>query len=166
MARRGGLTKQETSAPLDDQTVEELELAFRLFAGRNRKEDLTSDDVYEAARRLGLRDITEQDAKKMIEEGDLQGDNTIDFEEFVTMMSKKMAKTDPEHVVIEAFEKFDWKKTGSIPVEELTEALRHFGDPLNPSELKEMMEVGQQGESFSYRKFVAEMFGSKTLERK
>ena len=165
-SRRGGLSRVETSAFLDDDTMEELELAFRLFGGRERKEELSPDDVYEACRRLGLRDVSERDAREMVDEGDLSGTGTIDFEEFSTMMSKKMAKSDPEDAVIDAFEKFDWKRTGAINVSELSEALRNLGDPLTASELKEMLEVAQEGDLFYYHKFVKEMFGVRNIDNK
>jgi len=163
MSRRGNISRGETSAYLDDQTMEELELAFRLFAGRDRKEALSPDDVYEACRRLGLRDINERDAREMVNEGDLSGTGTIDFEEFATMMSKKMAKSDPEDAVIDAFQKFDWKRTGVIPVSEISDALRNLGDPLSASELKEMLDVATEGDMFHYHKFVQVMFGSRNV---
>eukprot|EP01129_Flabellula_baltica_P006668 TRINITY_DN251_c0_g1_i1.p1 TRINITY_DN251_c0_g1~~TRINITY_DN251_c0_g1_i1.p1 ORF type:complete len:187 (-),score=67.60 TRINITY_DN251_c0_g1_i1:62-568(-) len=165
MSRRGGVSRAETSAYLSDSVMEELELAFRLFAGRDRKEELSADDVFEACRRLGLRDISERDAREMVEEGDLSGTGTIDFEEFATMMSKKMAKSDPEEAVIDAFEKFDWKRTGAINVNELSEALRNLGDPLSASELKEMLDVAQEGDLFYYHRFVKEMFGAKNIDK-
>lgn len=112
---------------------------------------------------LGNRDITESEAKKMASEGDLSGSGGLDFEEFATMMSKRMARTDPANAVTDAFQAFDLSRRGNCDVAELSEALKTFGNPLDPRELKDMLDVAKDGDTFIYPEFVAEMFGTKKL---
>ena len=47
------------------------------------------------------------------------GNGTIDFPEFLTMMSRKMKDTDSEEEILEAFRVFDKEGTGYISAAEL-----------------------------------------------
>ena len=50
----------------------------------------------------------------MIREVDIDGNGEIDFDEFLTMMAKKLKETDLEEDIREAFRVFDNKNTGYI----------------------------------------------------
>eukprot|EP01130_Rhizamoeba_saxonica_P018991 TRINITY_DN9712_c0_g1_i1.p1 TRINITY_DN9712_c0_g1~~TRINITY_DN9712_c0_g1_i1.p1 ORF type:complete len:154 (-),score=55.93 TRINITY_DN9712_c0_g1_i1:42-503(-) len=148
------------AAIVDDGLLEEFETAFSLL-DKTKTGELDAEAVYAALRTYGLRDLSKSDAKEMVEEGDLVGDGAIDFEEFSTMMAKKLSSTDPEDVIIDAFRKFDWKGTGSIPTTEFSEALTNLGDPLTSRELREMLEVCERDGQVYYLEFVKAMFGQK-----
>ena len=48
----------------------------------------------------------------MIREVDIDGNGEIDFDEFLTMMAKKLKETDLEEDIREAFRVFDNKNSG------------------------------------------------------
>ena len=48
----------------------------------------------------------------MIKEVDIDGNGEIDFDEFLTMMAKKLKETDLEEDIREAFRVFDNKNSG------------------------------------------------------
>uniref|UniRef100_A0A8C2J0X6 Calmodulin n=1 Tax=Cyprinus carpio TaxID=7962 RepID=A0A8C2J0X6_CYPCA len=50
---------------------------------------------------------TEAELQDMINEVDADGNGTIDFPEFLTMMARKMKDTDSEEEIREAFRVFD-----------------------------------------------------------
>lgn len=50
---------------------------------------------------------TEAELQDMINEVDADGNGTIDFPEFLTMMARKMKDTDSEEEIKEAFKVFD-----------------------------------------------------------
>ena len=50
---------------------------------------------------------TEAELQDMINEVDADGNGTIDFPEFLTMMARKMRDTDSEEEIKEAFKVFD-----------------------------------------------------------
>jgi len=55
----------------------------------------------------------------MINEVDADGNGTIDFPEFLTMMARKMKDTDSEEEIKEAFKVFDKDGNGFISAAEL-----------------------------------------------
>ena len=55
----------------------------------------------------------------MINEVDSDGNGTIDFPEFLTMMARKMKDTDTEEEIREAFRVFDKDGNGFISAAEL-----------------------------------------------
>mgnify|MGYP001507204698 CR=1 FL=1 len=62
---------------------------------------------------------TEAELQDMVNEIDADGDGTIDFPEFLTMMARKMKDTDSEEEIKEAFRVFDKRGDGFISGGEL-----------------------------------------------
>lgn len=52
----------------------------------------------------------------------------INFTMFLTMFGEKLSTLDPEYEILQAFECFDDKLTGSINVEELREYMLSMGE--------------------------------------
>ena len=64
------------------------------------------------------RDDDNDDNNGMINKVDADGNGTIDFPEFLTMMARKMKDTDSEEEIREAFrvfDKADWRQLGTAP---------------------------------------------------
>ena len=58
------------------------------------------------------------------------GNGTIDFEEFLTMMEKKMKDTDADEEMDEAFSVFDKDGNGVITADELRQVMFNLGEKL------------------------------------
>ena len=67
------------------------------------------------------------------------GNGTIDFAEFLTMMSRKMKDTDSEEEIREAFRVFDKDGNGLISAAELRHVMTNLGEKLTDEEVDEMI---------------------------
>lgn len=71
---------------------------------------------------------TEAELQDMINEVDVDGNGTIDFPEFLTMMARKMRDTDSEEEIKEAFKVFDKDGNGYISAAELRHVMTNLGE--------------------------------------
>ena len=68
-----------------------------------------------------------------------EGNGTIDFPEFLTMMARKMKETDSEEEIREAFRVFDKDGNGFISAAELRHVMTNLGEKLTDEEVDEMI---------------------------
>jgi Ca2+-binding EF-hand superfamily protein len=82
---------------------------------------------------------TEAELQDMINEVDADGNGTIDFPEFLSMMARKMKDTDSEEEIREAFKVFDKDGNGFISANELRHVMTNLGEKLTDEEVDEMI---------------------------
>jgi len=70
---------------------------------------------------------------------DADGNGTIDFPEFLSLMARKMKDTDTEEELIEAFKVFDRDGNGFISAAELRHVMTNLGEKLTDEEVDEMI---------------------------
>jgi len=74
------------------------------------------------------------------------GNGTIDFEEFLQMMAKKMRDTDNDDEIQEAFNVFDNDRDGFINGTELRQVMLSIGEKLTDEEIEEMIKEADTDE--------------------
>jgi calmodulin len=89
---------------------------------------ITTKELGTVMRSLG-QNPTEAELQDMINEVDADGNGTIDFPEFLTMMARKMRDTDSEEEIKEAFKVFDKDGNGYISAAELRHVMTNLGAP-------------------------------------
>jgi calmodulin len=129
-----------------EQMIEYTE-QFKYF-DRDGNGQITANELGVVMRKLG-QNPTEKELKTMINEVDNNGDNSIDFSEFLTMMVRQQT--------VEIFRKFDLDGDGKITKDELIEAVNiNFRQKISMDEIKEKMnsvDVNNDG-SLDYEEFV------------
>ena len=103
---------------------------------------------------------------------DADGNGTIDFPEFLSLMARKMKDTDTEEELIEAFKVFDRDGNGFISAAELRHVMTNLGEKLTDEEVDEMIrEADVDGDGqINYEEFVKMMMakwatGSQEISR-
>ena len=99
---------------------------------------ITTKELGTVMRSLG-QNPTEAELMDMINEIDADGNGTIDFPEFLTMMARKMKNTDSEEEIREAFRVFDKDGNGFISASELRHVMTNLGEKLTDEEVDEMI---------------------------
>ena len=95
---------------LTHEQIAEFKEAFSLF-DKDGDGTITTKELGTVMRSLG-QNPTEAELQDMINEVDQDGSGSIDFPEFLTLMSRKMHDTDTEEEIKEAFRVFD--KDGNV----------------------------------------------------
>merc|ERR1719500_2147854 len=90
-------------------------------------------------RALGFEPKKEE-IKKMISDIDKDGSGTIDFNEFLEMMTTKMSEKDSREEILKAFRLFDDDETGFITLKNLRRVAKEIGENMTDEELQEMID--------------------------
>ena len=144
---------------LTEEQIAEFKEAFSLF-DKNGDGYISSDELGTVTRSLGLSP-TESEVRDMISEVDADGSGTVDFQEFLAMMARKMNGMDGEVELREAFRVFDKDGNGFISSAELRHVMITLGEKLTNEEVDEMIreaDLNGDGE-VDYEEFVKMMSG-------
>ncbi|XP_059484906.1 calmodulin-beta-like isoform X1 [Neocloeon triangulifer] len=143
-----------TEYGLTEDQVAEFKEAFMLF---DKDEDgtITMAELGVVMRSLGQRP-SETELRDMVNEVDQDGNGTIEFNEFLQMMSKKMRGADNEEELREAFRVFDKNNDGLISSIELRHVMTNLGEKLSDEEVDDMIkEADLDGDGMvNYEEFV------------
>ncbi|KAL0213495.1 hypothetical protein RCL1_007121 [Eukaryota sp. TZLM3-RCL] len=122
---------------LTEDQINEFKEAFALF-DRDGDGCITTAELGTVMRSLG-QNPTNAELADMINEVDADGNGTIDFPEFLTMMARKMKDADSVEEIREAFRVFDKDGNGYISAAELRHVMTNLGEKLTDEEIDEMI---------------------------
>ena len=132
--RRSGSSKFE----LSDEQRNDIKEAFNIF-DPNKKGVIESKELKVAMRALGFEPKKEE-IKKMVAEVDKDGSGKIKYDDFLHLMTIKMAEKDVKEEILKAFKLFDEDGTGKISFINLKKVAETLGENLTDEELQEMIE--------------------------
>merc|ERR1719246_119671 len=142
---------------LTEEQIAEFKEAFSLF-DKDGDGTITTKELGTVMRSLG-QNPTEAELQDMINEVDADGNGTIDFPVFLSLMARKMKDTDTEEELVEAFKVFDRDGNGLISAAELRHVMTNLGEKLTDEEVDEMIrEADVDGDgAINYQEFVRMM---------
>merc|ERR1712093_278750 len=127
-AKRGGLTEEQ---------MEEVREAFNLF-DNDQSGAIDVRELKAAMRALGF-EVKNVELKKMVSDVDNDGNGTIEFGEFLQMMTGKMGEKDTREDIEKVFKPFDDDNTGKISLRNLRRVAQELGENIDEEELQDMI---------------------------
>ena len=126
---RPGLTEDE---------IEEIKEAFDLF-DTDGSGSIDPRELRAAMQSLGF-EAKNQTIYQMITDLDKNKNNSIDFEEFLDMMTARMSDKDSRDDIAKVFRLFDDDNSGVITLRNLRRVAKELGETMTVEELQEMLE--------------------------
>merc|ERR1711970_874592 len=131
MSRRGGKKK---AGQLSEEQLDEIREAFNLFDS-DASGAIDVRELKAAMRALGF-EVKNEELKKMVSDVDNDGNGTIEFTEFLSMMTGEMgSREDIEKV----FKLFDDDNTNKISFRNLARVAEELGENIDDEELQDMI---------------------------
>ncbi|CAL9194543.1 unnamed protein product [Musa hybrid cultivar] len=142
---------------LTEEQISEFQEAFCLF-DKDGDGCITLEELGTVIKSLG-QNPSEEELHEMIREVDSDGNGTIEFGEFLNLMSRKMKETNVEEELKEAFKVFDKDQNGYISASELRNVMMNLGEKLTDEEVDQMIrEADLDGDGqVNYEEFVRMM---------
>ena len=138
MPQRGAKKKYTERPGLSEDEIEEIREAFNLF-DTDGSGTIDPKELKAAMQSLGF-EAKNQTIYQMIGDIDKDGSGSIDFEEFLDMMTAKMSDKDSREDIKKVFMLFDDDSTGKITQKNLKRVARELGETMTDAELLEMIE--------------------------
>ncbi|KAF9682936.1 hypothetical protein SADUNF_Sadunf05G0160100 [Salix dunnii] len=140
---------------LSEEQIAEFREAFFLI-DRDADGFITMEELATTVQSLDGRPAKEVQA--MICDVDLEGNGTMDFEEFLIVMGRKQKENVAEELK-EAFKVFDRNQDGYISANELRQVMMNLGERLTEEEAEQMIrEADVDGDGLvSYEEFARMM---------
>merc|ERR1712080_105802 len=111
---------------LSEEQMDEIREAFNLFDG-DQSGAIDVRELKAAMRALGF-EVKNDELKKMITDIDNDGNGTIEFAEFLGMMTGKMGEKDSREDIEKVFKLFDDDSTSKISFKNLARVAEELGE--------------------------------------
>ena len=123
---------------LTEKQIAEFREAFTLF-DKDADGFITTEELGNVMRSLG-QNPTEAQLEDMISELDVDGNGSLDFPEFLTMLNRRTrTNEDIEEKLVEAFKVFDVDGSGFIQSADLRVIKARLGEILSDEEIDQMI---------------------------
>jgi len=148
-----------------EKYIDELREAFNLF-DRDNDGCITAKEIRTVMHGLRL-ESTDQEISDMINNVDVDGNGTVDFNEFLHMMSSTSCrrvidtqKKTEEEELRQAFKVFDIDSNGFIDANELKITMFNLGENLSDKDLKQMLKLADKNKDgkIDYEEFIHMMY--------
>ncbi|KAK5048921.1 hypothetical protein LTR84_005342 [Exophiala bonariae] len=144
----------ETPVTLSAEETQAYKDVFALF-DKDGSGTITAAELGDIMKSLG-QNPSESELQDMINEVDVDHSGSIDFDEFLKMMSQTVKATDFAHETRAAFNVFDKDGSGTISADELRQVMKSLGENLTDEEIDEMIREADKDRNgtIDYEEFV------------
>merc|ERR1712195_328001 len=122
---------------LSEEQLDEVREAFGLFDA-DASGEIDVRELKAAMRSLGF-EIKNEELKKMVADVDGDGNGTIEFAEFLAMMTGKMGEEDSREDIEKVFKLFDDDNTNKISFRNLARVAEELGENIDDEEMQDMI---------------------------
>ena len=131
--------------------------AFEIF-DKNKDGKISKNDLENILRFFNINPSKEE-LNEMITEIDLDGDNNIEFEEFIIFMNKRNFETNTEDEILNAFKAFEKDIPNCISVADFEHILNYIPNSLTKEEIEEFIKSHDEKDSgyINYKDLIEEM---------
>merc|ERR1719263_1244877 len=125
-------SKKKPRGSLTDEQVEEVREVFGLFDA-DQSGAIDCRELKGAMRALGF-EVKNEELIKMVSDIDTDGNGTVEFKEFMGMMTGKMGEKDSREDIVKVFKMFDDDSTNKISFRNLARDAEELQDMINQSD--------------------------------
>ena len=126
---------------LTDEQIIEFREAFQAF-DKDGNGSITTKELGTVMRSLG-QNLSEVEIKEVIDEVDEDKNGTIDFQEFLSLMARKMKIIDKEDELIDAFKVLDLNGNGKISKYELRYIILSTESGFTGNDVDELLKIAE-----------------------
>ena len=120
-----------------EEQLAEYREAFNLL-DKNGDGAISAMELNRVMKSLGIN-FSELDLQEVLQEIDMDGNGSIDFNSFLKLMTRQISSDDKDRDIKEAFKVFDKNGDGLISSAELNEVMTSLGEKLSERELLEII---------------------------
>jgi len=120
--------------------VDSYRQLFNLF-DRNNDGSISVDELGHVFRIHLGKSLSQNDLNKIIDQVDTDNSQTIEFNEFLTLMASETWSEIEKGEIIKAFAVFDRNKDGYVDADELRHALCNYGEAMTKEEADELLAI-------------------------
>ena len=126
------------------EQIAELKEAYSLLVQKGST-TITATDLEMILASIGHH-VTLRDIEEMIAQVDQSGSGTIEFEEFLVIIARRIITTQGEMELEQALLLFKPDESGRVPCVDIRTMLGAYGEqPLKPDELEELLRLADPG---------------------
>eukprot|EP00656_Telonema_subtile_P046055 TRINITY_DN5237_c0_g1_i1.p2 TRINITY_DN5237_c0_g1~~TRINITY_DN5237_c0_g1_i1.p2 ORF type:complete len:155 (-),score=75.85 TRINITY_DN5237_c0_g1_i1:216-680(-) len=126
------------SKPLTDAQKAEITEAFALF-DTDGSGAIDAKELKVAMQALGFEPSNDEIAK-MMADIDVDGNATVELEEFIDMLEGKMSDKDPVEEIKKAFKLYDDDSTGKITFKNMCRVAKELGENLSDADIQDVID--------------------------
>ena len=126
---------------LTDEQIIEFREAFQAF-DKDGNGSITTKELGTVMRSLG-QNLSDAEIKEVIDEVDEDKNGTIDFQEFLSLMARKMKIIDKEDELIDAFKVLDLNGNGKISKYELRYIILSTESGFTGNDVDELLKIAE-----------------------